>query len=182
MFQYFPPLAKNRNSSSERDIILEPHVWNYDFSPLHARKLAQPWQIMGVLGIFCLLVGLWSAFIRGDMVTMEVALSLMAVMGGFALAGQFSIEWKVRMEKEAEIEVDFRDELILYQNQNRKVLFHISQIEHCEIRNHLMFPYQLQELHISLAGGDELCVSSLLMNPEEFTATFGIPYEYREIL
>jgi hypothetical protein len=76
------------------------------------------------------------------------------------------------------VELDHRHQLVLYANDihKKRLLFHLDQVEDCVLNMSMMLPFRLSYLTLSLKGGIQVHISSLVIDPSEIISLLSRPH------
>ncbi|GAB4411425.1 MAG: hypothetical protein OHK0039_16620 [Bacteroidia bacterium] len=125
------------------------------------------------------LVALYAKYALGNGSLVGVLLWMQCLFAPYYLPALYYHNRYASLEAGTELEVDTRHGLIQFARRQEGVnmLFHVSQIRQCRLACNLLLPHQIDVLTLSLDGGYEIQLSSLVVDPYAFTGRFGLPVE-----
>jgi hypothetical protein len=157
---------------------LEPHVDQYDIHSTSKSGFTFPFQVISYCLISLVILGLIGWLFTEDFITIKLVLLIQLFFAPFYLPGLYYYFSFLKREKQVELELDSRNQLIKYFQGEKglHVLFHLDQIEQCVLNVSLIFPYKIDYLSLQLKGGPQIYISSLLIDPAEILSRFAIEY------
>lgn len=161
---------------------LEPHVTYFDFGSTAQGPFVRPFTIMlGALICLVSLAGI-SWLIWENYVLSQIAMGLQVLLAPIYLPGLYFYRRLALREADSEVEIDEKYQFIKYSNpsQHQNLLFHRDQIETAEVQLNLIFPYRVDYLFLTLKGGTQVCITSLVVEPSVILKEFCLPYQVRK--
>ncbi|MEO0469083.1 MAG: hypothetical protein AAF206_05640 [Bacteroidota bacterium] len=179
MFGRLRSLAANRTTTAKLTV-LEPHVDHFDIHSVDKTPFLIPFRIIGSGMLLLLFLGTWEGLVKDNQTFAMLAASMVMVMGIFYVPGMYLYARFLDRELDTEVEIDSRAELIKYRNGSTNLLFHVSQIESCEMYQNILFPYRLDRITICLSDGPSLTISALIIDPWELSEHLKLPVSSRQ--
>jgi hypothetical protein len=138
-----------------------------------------PFQMMGYFMCFFVLLDLYFILFQDDTSVSSIVVWIFCIFSPFYLPGLYHYACYRDLEQDTRLEVDSRHQMIKYSNeqQGENLLFHTSQVEHCQVSLSILFPYRIDYLTLRLKGGKTIYVSGLIASPEEILTELDLSYE-----
>jgi len=154
-------------------------VEHFTFQKEKQSQFTFPFEMMTYFMLFFLGLGLFFALFKEDTSVGHIVIWVHCIFAPFYLPGLYHYHQYLSRDQHTEVELDSRHGLIKFCNPTRQenMLFHISQIESCQVHCSILFPYRLDRLTLSLVGGQQLHISSLVVNPAEVLSRFELSYQ-----
>jgi len=162
-------------------LALEPYVAYFDARTQDQDTFIFPFQMMGYCMLFFLCMGFYFAFSESDSNISVVIVWLMSIFAPFYIPGIYHYAQYFARDRHTQLELDTRHEWIKYTNIKRgeNLLFHVDQIEACQVNCSILFPYRIDYMTIIIQGGKKIHVSSLVVEPHEIISHLGLSYQMR---
>lgn len=162
----FAQTTKKKKAYRKTIELLEPHVTYFETDETNQSRFTLPFHLMtATLGIMlCLAFYFWLTV--EDYMMIRVCIWMQLIFAPMYVPGLYFYAMYYERDRYTELEVDSKNELIKYRGQEQHLLFHKSQVERCEIHLSMLFPYQLDYLTLHLKGGQQVHVSSLVIDPK----------------
>ncbi len=159
----------NHSAKGERIYQLEPHVSYFNINSSDRKSFIFPFQVMGYMLGFFILMGLYFAVFKDDPSVGGIVTWICCIFAPFYLPGVYHYRRSFLQDRSTEIEVDSRNRMLRYINREKgqDLLFHAEQVQRCDIYVSAMLPYLTEYLCIELAGGRKIVLSGLIATPRE---------------
>ena len=174
------PRKKRKRSTIAIEI--EPHVQYFDIESSEKKQFILPFQLITWFLFIFIIIGFATWLIWNDNSATMVVLGLQCAFAPFYLPGLYLYSKSLKRETDTEVELDKKNGYIMYTNEKtgKNLLFHESQVEHCEVNLSLLLPYRVDYLSMRLKGGKTVSISSLIVEPKEILNNFSFPYQIQK--
>ena len=163
-------------------IEIEPHVRYFDIESSEKKQFVLPFQLITLFLFIFIIVGFATWLIWDDNSATMIVLGLQCAFAPFYLPGLYFYSRSLKKETDTEIELDKKYGFIKYTNDStgQNLMFHESQVEHCEVNLSLLLPYRVDYIFLRLKGGKTIFISSLIVEPNEILKDFSFPYQIKK--
>lgn len=176
MFGMIPPSSLPPRTSHPST---ESYVEHFTFQKEKQSHFIFPFEMMTYFMLFFLALGLFFTLYHDNQSVGHIVIWMYCVFAPFYVPGLYHYYQYLSRDRHSEVELDSRHGLIKFANSTRQenILFHVSQIETCQVHYSILFPYRIDRLTLSLSGGRQLHISGLVVPPSEILSRFDLPYQ-----
>ncbi|RMG28311.1 MAG: hypothetical protein D6730_05750 [Bacteroidetes bacterium] len=174
MLEILTKLTSARKKPYKKTVVeLEPHVECFRMDSQSQGRFTLPFYLMtAILGVLVLLA-FFFWLVYEDKTMVRVCFWMQLLMAPFYIPGLYYYSMYYEQDKDTELELDKKNELVKYTGKRHNLLFHKNQVEKVEVHLSMAFPYQLDYLSLHLKGGRQIHISSLVIDPKTMIRWFG---------
>lgn len=153
---------------------IEPHVEYFVPDKRAQSRFTLPFYLITAALTVAIFLAFYFWLSTGEKFMIEVCVWMHLIFAPFYLPGLYYYSCYFEKDKDTEVEVDKKNELIKYSSKDVNLLFHKSQVETCEINLSLLFPYKLDYISLKLVGGPKIHISNLVIDSKMMVRWFKV--------